>query len=74
MTIQFIKGIPVKDGYYLIKFNPNGSIHLVKVTTEPDGTRAFKDSPFERMRLTLDEAHAPITSEIFFSHEPLEIV
>lgn len=41
MQIQLSQVIPKQDGYYLVKFNARGGLHLVLIQTELDGKKTI---------------------------------
>jgi len=41
INIRLFNQIPISDGYYIMKFNQMGGIHLALITTFLDGERKF---------------------------------
>lgn len=64
MEIKLIQTQPKVDGYYLVKFDKNGGLHLVLIQTEIDGTRIifpdicpFKNAKNKNLKCLSDCSH-----------------
>lgn len=70
MDIKLVPQIPVIDGYYLMKFNPSGNLHLVSIRKNDNGARVLVPINFNKLKnieISLNEAHANVFKEAVFS-------
>jgi hypothetical protein len=84
MQIKLVQTVPVKDGYYLVRFADQGGLHLVLVQTELDGKRVIipDTCPFKRVEdkkvlKCRDRAEQLYFSEFptaWWSEEPIQTV
>jgi hypothetical protein len=73
MNVQMTHEIPLQDGYYLMKFNHSGGLHLVLIQTQLDKTRVIIPQTHTKKQLIIqiNDNHGPLLSEAYFSVEPI---
>jgi hypothetical protein len=73
MNIQLTHDIPSQDGYYLMKFNCSGGLHLVLIQTQIDKTRVIIPQSHNKKQISIqiNDNHGPLLSEAYYSIEPI---
>lgn len=73
MNVQLSKVVPSQDGYYLMKFNEAGGLHLVLIQTQLDGQRVIMPQLHQKKQIIIhiNDNHGPLLSEAFFSIHPI---
>jgi hypothetical protein len=78
MNVRLVSKIPSQDGYFLMKCNQQGGLHLVLIQTNLDGSRVLIPDNYFKLKnqimIGINEAHAEIFREALFSESPLVII
>jgi len=73
MNVQMTHEIPTKDGYYLMKFNETGGLHLVLIQTQIDKIRVILPQSHTQRQISIqiNDNHGPLLREAYYSLEPI---
>lgn len=76
MDIKLSQNIPVEDGYYLMKFDSVGGIHLVLIQTNLSGERTIIPETFTKKQIFIhiNESHKDMLKNAYFSNEPIKVL